>query len=215
MADTPDYNETLEILRAAANKSDLITNKYHDVLVYDENSDIDLGDGETTPSLSKRVKQFVTAAGGPVLSVNGEAGHVQLGDVSEMNKYDLMKAENLYDGLETQKDINKKITERVVLSSSEDNHLIDKKFTGSLYTNLNHSKNSTYILPKASIGLTFTFVVAKNYKLTIKPNNSDNFFNIATGVGVQSDTLGSVVTITAINENIWFFENKNGTWELT
>ena len=64
MADTPDYNEILEILRAAANKSDLITNKYHDVLVYDEESDIDLGDGEFTPSLSKRVKQFVTSAGG-------------------------------------------------------------------------------------------------------------------------------------------------------
>lgn len=71
MADTPDYNETLEILRAAANKSDLITNKYHDVLVYDENSDIDLGDGEFTPSLSKRVKQFVTSAGSSVLSANG------------------------------------------------------------------------------------------------------------------------------------------------
>lgn len=212
MADTPDYNETLEILRAAANKSDLITNKYHDVLVYDENSDIDLGDDEFTPSLSKRVKQFVTSNGGPVLSVNNESGHVVLGDVSNMNKNDLMKAENLYDGLETQKDINKKIIERVVLSSSEDNHLIDKKFTGSLYTNLNHIKDSTYILPKASIGLTFTFVVANNYNLTIKPNNSDNFFNIATGVGVQSDTLGSIVTITAINENIWFFEAKNGTW---
>ena len=63
MANTPDYEETLQILRKAANKSDLITNKYHDVLVYDEESDIDLGDGEFTPSLSKRVKQFVTSSG--------------------------------------------------------------------------------------------------------------------------------------------------------
>ena len=103
MAQQPDYNETLEILRAAANKSDLITNKYHDVLVYDENSDIDLGDGEFTPSLSKRVKQFVTANGGPVLSVNNESGHVVLGNVVDYN------VDTLPAGLKIQKYIDNKI----------------------------------------------------------------------------------------------------------
>lgn len=90
---------TDKLLRVAQECDD-ITQANHDVLVADENTDITLPDGTTTPSLSKRVKQF----GGQVTKVVGKVGDIsaddiadalELGDVAYTASGDLMQAKNL------------------------------------------------------------------------------------------------------------------------
>lgn len=71
--------ETLEKLNAAADNAEKINIAYGEVLTADENTDIDLGDGTTTPSLSKRVKQF----GGQVFNVAGLTGDVTTEELTE------------------------------------------------------------------------------------------------------------------------------------
>ena len=167
MAQQPNYEETLQILREAANKSDLITNKYHDVLVYDENSDIDLGDGEFTPSLSKRVKQFVTANG------------------SKRN-----------------------VTNPTAVATT-----INKGFSGTLYTNLALSTASTFTLPKAEIGLHFSFFVVRNtLAITVRPNAADTIVGFTAGTGITNAEVGSRITVTAISDTQWVISDDKGAW---
>ena len=67
--------EVLQKMNDSAENAEKITKSYGEVLTADENTDIDLGDGTTTPSLSKRIKQL----GGQVTSVNGKHGDVTIG----------------------------------------------------------------------------------------------------------------------------------------
>lgn len=69
---------TDKLLRVAQECDD-ITQAVHDVLVADENTDIPLTDGTTTPSLSKRVKQL----GGQVTKVVDKVGDVSAADIAE------------------------------------------------------------------------------------------------------------------------------------
>lgn len=69
---------TDKLLRVAQECDD-ITQAVHDVLVADENTDIPLTDGTTTPSLSKRVKQL----GGQVTKVVDKVGEVSAADIAE------------------------------------------------------------------------------------------------------------------------------------
>ena len=67
---------------------------FKDLMAGDENTDITLIDGRVVPSIAKRLKQYIVSEGGPVLTVNGENGHVEL------------TAEDVKDGYETQHAIN-------------------------------------------------------------------------------------------------------------
>ena len=103
---------TDQLLRVAQDCDD-ITQAVKEVLIADENTDITLTDGTTTPSLSKRVKQW----GGQVTKVVDKVGDVtaedianalELGTAAKQDATDLMRAINLSDesGL-TQQKINK------------------------------------------------------------------------------------------------------------
>lgn len=188
MANVPSYEEILAQLKAGADKLDTQSNNMHDVLVYDENSDIDLGDGEFTPSLSKRVKQFVTSTGDLVLSVNNESGHVVLGDVSNMNKNDLMKAENLYDDTESQKDVNKRIISNI--NSIED--LKNYKPNNTKVNLKSYFKNDNTIINELMIYdstlTTFDDVLTFKSNVVIGGWKWENFYRIVQG-GVKTNTI--------------------------
>lgn len=90
---------TDKLLRVAQDCDD-ITQAVKEVLIGDENTDITLTDGSTTPSLSKRVKQW----GGQVTKVVGKVGEVsaedianalELGTAAKQDASDLMQAKNL------------------------------------------------------------------------------------------------------------------------
>ena len=92
---------TDQLLRVAQD-CDNITQAVREVIIADENTDITLTDGTTTPSLSKRVKQW----GGQVTKVVDKVGDVtaedianalELGTASKQNTSDLMRAVNLSD----------------------------------------------------------------------------------------------------------------------
>ena len=79
---------------------------FKDLMAGDENTDVTLIDGRVVPSIAKRLKQYVTTEGGPVLTVNGEEGHVLVyktfSDIEEMiaetniNEYKIYKLKSYF-----------------------------------------------------------------------------------------------------------------------
>ena len=99
---------TDKLLRVAQDCDD-ITQAVREVIIADENADITLTDGTTTPSLSKRVKQWgsqVSTVVDKVGDVSAEdiANALELGTAAKQNTSDLMRAINLKDesGLDQQ-----------------------------------------------------------------------------------------------------------------
>lgn len=138
---------TDKLLRVAQD-CDGITQAVKEVLIADENTDITLTDGSTTPSLSKRVKQW----GGQVTKVVDKTGDVsaedianalELGTAAKQDASDLMQAKNLkMPNGEDQEKINDKSTTTV--ESIADLSAIEKPKNGQVIYVKSIEKNYTY-----------------------------------------------------------------------
>ena len=85
-----------------------------------------------------------------------------------------------------------------------------------LYTNEGAGGNADFSLPTAVTGLTFTFCVQEAKPLNITANTGDTIrigASVSAAAGtITSSTIGSCVTLTAINITEWFATSSVGTW---
>lgn len=92
------------------------------------------------------------------------------------------------------------------------------KDSGAFTTNEGAGSKAFYTLPAAIQGLTFSFYVQDSDGLRITANSGDTIriYNVvsATGGYADSTTVGSVVTLVAVNATEWVAQYALGTWDV-
>jgi hypothetical protein len=91
--------------------------------------------------------------------------------------------------------------------------------SGTIFTNEGSAAKQQVDLPGAVAGSTFTFMIQSANGIRVVPNSGD-FIRIggsqttsgALGGYIESTTVGSVITIVAINSSQWFTMNEVGNW---
>jgi len=88
--------------------------------------------------------------------------------------------------------------------------------TGSTFTNEDATGDTTVTLPEAAAGLIFTFYVLAAEALIVTAAEGDTIrigaSETVTGGSVTSSTVGSSLTLMAMNENSWCAVSAVGTW---
>jgi len=95
-------------------------------------------------------------------------------------------------------------------------NLIVANETGRIYTNEGVTAANYHTLPLAAVGMQYTFVVQDADGLRVVANTGDTIrisANVTAAAGyVESTTIGSTVTLTAINATEWIATSKGGVW---
>lgn len=97
------------------------------------------------------------------------------------------------------------------------NYALDEDDNAKLFTNETDTDGSSFDLPTAVAGLTYSFYVQTAQTVTINVNTGDTIRNGAsvstTGTGdISSSTVGDCITLTAINATQWVTTSVVGTW---
>lgn len=90
--------------------------------------------------------------------------------------------------------------------------------SGTVYTNEGDADGSNIILPTAAAGLHFTVCVMAAQTLTITANTSD-LIRIGSAVtaaagSITSSTIGSSITLVAVNAETWLATASVGSWSI-
>jgi len=89
---------------------------------------------------------------------------------------------------------------------------------GHTWTNEGAGGTIILDLPKASVGQRCTFVVVTAQLLTVNPNIADRFIQAGVATFADGDalqgaaTIGTTVTIYAVNATRWVVTSQTGTW---
>ncbi|MCU0806387.1 MAG: hypothetical protein MUC53_00085 [Candidatus Contendobacter sp.] len=88
--------------------------------------------------------------------------------------------------------------------------------TGAVYTNEGDSDGATVTLPAAAAGLQFTLYVQTAQTLTVTAGSGDTLRiggSVTAAAGsITSNTVGSCVTLVAINATEWIATAAVGSW---
>jgi hypothetical protein len=114
--------------------------------------------------------------------------------------------------------LNQKLVEANTAVSGSPN-IITSSESGSVFTNEGATALNYHTLPTAASGLTYTFYVQDADGIRVTANTGDTI-RIDTSVSAsagyaESTTVGSSVTLTAINATEWVATSVIGTWTLT
>lgn len=111
------------------------------------------------------------------------------------------------------------LTERRVVANTTDPLALTHSDSFTCYTNEGGTANINFTLPAAAAGLQYTFIVQDADGLQVDAVGNDTI-RIATAVSgaagnIASTTIGSTVTLLAINGVEWISIATNGTWVVT
>jgi len=88
---------------------------------------------------------------------------------------------------------------------------------GDTFTNEGATAKSPITLPLASAGLEYSFIVqdADGMSVLLQIDDTINIAGTVHTYGIESTTIGSVITLKAVNDTEWFATSMLGVWDLT